>query len=49
MIGVSSNRTWDLLLNILQGSRSRHGIIFVWRGLLQLVLLALEAAEEIPG
>lgn len=45
---AGSNGTEYLLLDTLQGSRSRHGIIFVWRGLLQLVLLALKASEEIP-
>ena len=49
MIGVSSNGRRYLLLDTLQGSRSRHGIIFVRGGLLQLVLLALKAAKKIPG
>ena len=46
---ASNAATWYLLLNISQGSRSRHGIIFVWRSLLQLVLLALKASEKIAS
>ena len=45
----SRGETSYLLLDTSQGSRSRHGIIFVWGSLLQLVLLALEAPEQIPS